>query len=91
MSKCIDAEQLEKDGWTMQRTYKSSATEMVCEMKTPTDFPAADVAEVKHGRWIERPSITYDKMECSVCGFEYDYSEFTYCPNCGARMDGGAE
>ena len=45
MSKYINAEKLEKDGWTMQRTYKSSATEMVCEMKKPTDMPSIDVAD----------------------------------------------
>ena len=45
MSKYINAEQLEKDGWTMQRTYKLSATEMVCETKKPTDIPSIDVAD----------------------------------------------
>ena len=45
MSRYIDAEQLEKDGWTMQRTYKLSATEMVCETKKPTDIPSIDVAD----------------------------------------------
>ena len=49
--------------------------------------PAADVAEVRHGRWIEN---TF----CSCCGgFGEDdkgniiQSFYNYCPNCGARMD----
>ena len=48
--------------------------------------PAADVAEVKHGRWIEGV--------CSECGFDAKYYKgipaqvYTdYCPSCGARMD----
>jgi hypothetical protein len=50
-------------------------------------LPAADVAEVRHGRWIEN---TF----CSCCGgFDEDdkgniiQSFYNYCPNCGARMD----
>ena len=46
---------------------------------------AADVAEVKHGRWIDGV--------CSECGFDAMYYKgipvqvYTdYCPSCGARM-----
>ena len=53
------------------------------------DFPAADVAPVRHGRRI------YDhwcEFKCSVCG-EFSNSKpyrgkENYCPNCGAIMDG---
>ena len=45
------------------------------------DIPSADVVEVRHGRWKG------DFYECSVCGFELGWSS-TYCPHCGARMDG---
>ena len=42
--------------------------------------------ERPHGRWIE---AKMDYGECSECGF---YGFITdYCPNCGARMKGGAE
>lgn len=47
---------------------------------------ATDVQSVKHGKWKKRMS-TSDSVKCSVCGNSHEY-ETTYCPNCGARMDG---
>lgn len=46
MSKYIDADKLEKNGWNIHRIRQASSTEMVYEVKKPTDFPAADVVEV---------------------------------------------
>ena len=50
--------------------------------------PAADVAPVRHGRWIENE---YDSIfECSECGYSFEnegYKHFfNYCPNCGAKL-----
>ena len=64
--------------------------------------PAADVAPVVHGRWIEQEDPMLDVYyTCSVCKEDFyiettGYTEkdmflYTYCPNCGARMDGGNE
>lgn len=52
-------------------------------------LPAADVAPVRHGRWIEAGSYQI----CSECGEEHAWDEYraTYCEDCGARMDGGDE
>lgn len=55
------------------------------------DFPAADVVEVRRGRWI-KPVPGDGENYCSVCHAEqpwfygYGYYEPDYCPNCGARM-----
>ena len=55
----------------------------------------ADVAPVRHGRWIYAyPDIEPNPMFmygiCSECGFEQGISKYlSYCPNCGAKMDGG--
>ena len=55
---------------------------------------AADVAPVRHGRWIDAyPDIEANPMFmygiCSECGFEQGISKYlNYCPNCGAKMDG---
>ena len=60
-------------------------------------LPAADVAEVKRGKWIGKQLDNFRKYEvtCSNCGWigieNYDSynepSDFNYCPNCGAKMD----
>lgn len=63
------------------------------------NFPAADVEEVKHGRWIEMTdSILETYYDCSVCRESFYLVEgapsdnlYQYCPNCGAKMDGGEE
>ena len=48
------------------------------------DAPAADVEQVRRGRW-KRYSTTM--MECSLCGKHTARHKFNYCPNCGAKMD----
>ena len=63
-------------------------------------IPAADVAPVRHGRWICIRK-GYEEYECSVChGMDSNCSDYyadhvvteqEYCPFCGAKMDGGAD
>lgn len=53
--------------------------------------PAADVAPVVHGEWIDNGIPESILCGCSVCGFTCGASSFFYCPNCGAKMDGGTE
>ena len=60
---------------------------------------AADVVEVRHGRWIEDertyPGPGLKNNLCSVCGeIAGSWKEglepgrkWAYCPNCGSRMD----
>jgi hypothetical protein len=51
-----------------------------------------EIVEVVHGQWNRKKhrlfGLTYDYV-CSACGCDYAIAEYTYCPNCGARMDGG--
>ena len=59
-------------------------------------IPAAEVVPVRHGRWKKsyadneafgvRPFFRY----CSEC-HEATVHQYTYCPNCGARMDGDGD
>ena len=51
--------------------------------------PAADVAPVRHGRWIEKETYNLCIMyDCSLCGDRIldNGHHWYYCPNCGARM-----
>ena len=65
-------------------------------LRETSDATAADVAPVVHGRWIyeEETLFTLSGYRCSVCRrprwLSPDVPEaFKYCPNCGAKMDGG--
>ena len=61
-------------------------------LKTDIDaIPAADVQEVKHGRWISNELSGYKwAYYCSECAWIDGYpfnDRHKYCPNCGAKMD----
>ena len=48
-------------------------------------IPAADVAPVRRGRWIEEDGIQI----CSECGEEHEWEDYRapYCDTCGAEMN----
>ncbi len=54
-------------------------------------IPAADVAEVRHGRWerVSTASGIISRVRCSVCAGTQPltFENMPYCPTCGARMD----
>ena len=58
-----------------------------------SDLPAAEVAEVRHGRWeyIAGTANTYSRLRCNCCGWwtldPSVNSVYHFCPNCGTRMD----
>lgn len=66
------------------------------------NIPAADVAPVRHGHWIrpDVPNTRSYKWQCSECGqiaYWLHYGnrgnkniicKYSYCPHCGAKMDG---
>ena len=51
------------------------------------ELPTADVAPVRHGRWVDNGIPDSMLSGCSVCGFTCGSSSFFYCPICGAKMD----
>ena len=57
------------------------------------NLPTADVVEVKHGEWKWNRGCGYDEPQyyCSLCTGDSDTGRDNYCPNCGARMDGGTD
>ena len=58
------------------------------------EISTVDAVEVVHGRW---EWITEDIYGCTNCGVTNHVKEvmgqpdFNYCPNCGAKMDGGKD
>lgn len=57
-------------------------------------IPTADVAPVVHGRWIKDDFLSDDvnnAEKCSQCGELIGWfgNLPKYCPECGAKMDGG--
>ena len=66
-----------------------------CEYDTKLidEIPTADVAPVRHGEWeIVVGSNGKEYMVCTCCRVSQDLTGvFTYCPNCGCRIDGGVD
>ena len=62
-------------------------------LREVSDDPAADVAPVINGRWVSKNTHGYDWVfVCSNCGYVDGYpfnDRHNFCPNCGAKMNGG--
>lgn len=53
------------------------------------ELQAVDAEPVEHGLWIRQQNSAY-VFKCSACGFVFAGASIAkYCPNCGAKMDGG--
>ena len=86
----VDPENDGSDGCTI--VYKSgnfSSSEIEAML---SDLPAADVAEVRHGRWeFLGPNRLIKSCMCGTCSVCHVRSVYivntAICPNCGARMD----
>ena len=92
MSRYIDAEKLKlkvNHEMDMQDTYLPAHFFDIVD-----DMPAADVQEVKHGRWVYGNDFHWYTANCSLCGYRRStdiktserWNGWRYCPNCGALM-----
>lgn len=87
----IDADALEREGWSLHRTFQKDARTMVYETKKPSDFPTIE-PERETGKWIPIVAelgdhkIIVEGYNCSKCG-RYDFEKDNFCPDCGARME----
>ena len=75
----IDADKL--DWW-----YKGRNIRHVID-----DAPTVDAVPVVHGRWVThyRSGTTVAEGYVSTCCDMWNNRKSNYCPNCGAKMDGG--
>ena len=69
--------------------YTSGFDEAVTRVE---NFPAADVAPVRHGKWLYGDYYDIGDV-CSECYWDskMTHPSYRYCPNCGAKMDGGED
>ena len=78
---------------TRDEMHIISGCHMLCEMID--DAHTIDAVEVVHGRW-DKPvehglpyAANHLGVVCSYC-CKWSDNDYNYCPNCGAKMDGGA-
>ena len=77
-----------------EKVFHNLTDEFYGAMQVLDELPPADVAHVRHSRWIK----TEDGAECENCGREAvyqivdDHWEYEpWCPHCGAKMRGEQE
>lgn len=53
--------------------------------------PTADVVEVRHGKWLNnyKSGTLVNEGFVSSCCDMWNERKSSFCPNCGAKMDGG--
>ena len=90
MARYIDADKL-KDAFHTDTEHLQSRDEHLFDliMFEIDEAPTADVEEVKHGEWIDNEIPCSMLSKCSLCGYPCGAYTLNYCPNCGAKMDGG--
>ena len=70
---------------------KTDEKHLTVEIEDASDV---EVIEVRHGKWTFAGYTAYNGAPykiCSLCKNVYlvEDTVFNYCPNCGAKMDGG--
>ena len=77
--------------WFMPYAHAGESIDADVVISDIKGMKAADVAPVLHGRWeIVVGSDGTEYMVCTGCRKQQDLTGvFSYCPNCGCRMDGG--
>lgn len=87
----IDANELLRDAKNY-RPISAGLAEMY-DVKWLVDAqPTVDAVPVVHGEWVVCGDGEYVPFMCSACGKTtswYHAQTANYCPNCGAKMDGG--
>ena len=86
-----------------RKNGKKIPTLAIRTMEAIKSLPDADVVPVVHGKWIPHSEksreyigtvlihVMYDYWLCDTCGYRVENGQpmYNFCPNCGAKMDGG--
>lgn len=81
---------IEREALLYKIRWASAVEECVMSVRR---MPAADVVPVKHGMWEKTNMDGF--LRCSACRDCYidedwlDGKKWNYCPECGAKMNGG--
>ena len=86
------AEYIERESaiaWFMPYVHAGESIDADVVISDIKGMKSADVAPVRHGEWeIVVGSNGKEYMVCTCCRVSQDITGvFTYCPNCGAKMD----
>lgn len=76
----VDKERLEKALYDAKSFYEEGYKD-----------GAAASPPTAHGEWIESSVPESMLCECSLCHFPCGAYSHNFCPNCGAKMDGGKQ
>ena len=79
-----------------------AANKLLCELLSNSDHQQeGEENEQSEGEWIveESPLLLDKKISCSCCGYSerrgpawnISWGVYNFCPNCGAKMKGGAD
>ena len=88
MTKHIDADKLKAYyAWWGEDSSERTLFDAIIDVQ-----PAADVVEVRRGRWANG-AFGYGHYWCTVCQKEVwsEEEKTNFCPHCGAKMDGGGQ
>lgn len=77
---------------SLEDSMRDTIVECLEDLSSSMDIA---VQPVKHGRWIAHGSLPTKQWSCSECKGLVEVSHYCnkcyydFCPNCGAKMDGG--
>ena len=84
------AEYIERESaiaWFMPYTHAGESIDADVVISDIKGMKAADVAPVRHGRWLPFHSTAAGDIQyCSACEIGCTWKP-NYCPNCGCKMD----
>ena len=75
---------------SIERNLRGEIVERSIDVKDIEALEPADVVPVRHGKWTHKPDV-YGVVYCSECNYELHANSTSFCPNCGAKMDGGED